>query len=212
MFKRKSKLMSTPQTALPGRQEPVTISGVHFVNGSSMLPPFPEGSEVVSFGMGCFWGAERVFWQLPGVITTAVGYQGGISENPTYEEVCSGRTGHAEAAIVVYDPKQTSLDLLLKHFWEQHDPTTLNRQGNDAGTQYRSAIYWTREEQREIAVSSKDAYEGGLLESGYGLVTTEIQEAGPFFYAEEYHQQYLAKNPGGYCNHGFCQIVYPTES
>ena len=204
--------MPTPQTALPGRQDPVTVSGVHFVNGSSMLPPFPEGSEVVSFGMGCFWGAERVFWQLPGVITTAVGYQGGISENPTYEEVCSDQTGHAEAAIVVYDPSQTSLDLLLKHFWEQHDPTTLNRQGNDAGTQYRSAIYWTSEEQREIAVSSKDAYEGGLLESGYGGVTTEIQEAGPFFYAEEYHQQYLAKNPGGYCNHGFCQIVYPTES
>lgn len=212
MFKRKPKQMPTPETALPGRQEPVTISGVHFVNGSSMLPPFPEGSEVVSFGMGCFWGAERVFWQLPGVITTAVGYQGGISENPTYEEVCSGRTGHAEAAIVVYDPRQTSLDVLLKHFWEQHDPTTLNRQGNDAGTQYRSAIYWTSEEQREMAVSSKEAYEGGLLESGFGRVTTEIEEAGPFFYAEEYHQQYLAKNPGGYCNHGFCQIVYPAES
>jgi peptide-methionine (S)-S-oxide reductase len=212
MFKRKPKQMPTPETALPGRQEPVTISGVHFVNGSSMLPPFPEESEVVSFGMGCFWGAERVFWQLPGVITTAVGYQGGISENPTYEEVCSGRTGHAEAAIVVYDPQQTSLDVLLKHFWEQHDPTTLNRQGNDAGTQYRSAIYWTSEEQREMAVSSKEAYEGGLLESGFGRVTTEIEEAGPFFYAEEYHQQYLAKNPGGYCNHGFCQIVYPAES
>jgi peptide-methionine (S)-S-oxide reductase len=212
MFKRKQRPMPTPETALPGRQEAITISGVHFVNGSSMLPPFPQGSEVVSFGMGCFWGAERVFWELPGVITTAVGYQGGISENPTYEEVCSGRTGHAEAAIVVYDPHQTSLDLLLKHFWEQHDPTTLNRQGNDAGTQYRSAIYWTSEEQRDIALSSKDAYEGGLVESGYGQISTEIQEAGPFFYAEEYHQQYLAKNPGGYCNHGFCQIVYPTES
>jgi len=175
-----------------------------------MNPPFPEGSAVVSFGMGCFWGAERVFWDLPGVITTAVGYQGGISENPTYQEVCSGRTGHAEVALVVYDPKQTSLENLLKHFWEQHDPTTLNRQGNDAGTQYRSAIYWSDEAQRDVAVASMAAYGGSLAQSGYGSITTEITEAGPFYYAEDYHQQYLAKNPGGYCNHGFCQIEYAT--
>ncbi len=163
-------------------------------------------------GMGCFWGAERIFWQLPGVITTAVGYQGGLTPNPTYEEVCTGRTGHAEMVAVVYDPERVSIDVLLKHFWEQHDPTTLNRQGNDVGTQYRSAIYWTTEAQRDAAVASKDAYQGGLTDAGYGSITTEIRpasEAGEFFYAEEYHQQYLAKNPNGYCNHGFCQIPLP---
>jgi len=162
----------------------------------------------VSFGMGCFWGAERIFWSLPGVITTAVGYQGGITPNPTYEEVCSGATGHAEVALVVYDPTQIEFEILLKHFWEQHDPTTLNQQGNDRGTQYRSAIYWTDPAQRDVAVASMGAYQAGLTESGYGTITTEIAEAGPFYYAEEYHQQYLAKNPGGYCNHGFCQIEY----
>ena len=202
--------MPTPESALEGRSSPIEVSGRHFVNGSSIVPPFPEGSAVVSVGMGCFWGAERVFWSLPGVITTAVGYQGGLTPNPTYEEVCSGRTGHAEVALVVYDPEQTSLENLLKHFWEQHDPTTPNRQGNDVGTQYRSAIYWTDEQQREVAVASKNAYETGLREAGYGAITTEIAEAGPFYYAEEYHQQYLAKNPGGYCNHGFCQIEYAT--
>jgi len=210
MFKRKDAPKPTSETALPGRSEAIGITEAHFVNGSSMNPPFPEGSAVVSFGMGCFWGAERVFWDLPGVITTAVGYQGGISENPTYQEVCSGRTGHAEVALVVYDPKQTSLENLLKHFWEQHDPTTLNRQGNDAGTQYRSAIYWSDEAQRDVAVASMAAYGGSLAQSGYGSITTEITEAGPFYYAEDYHQQYLAKNPGGYCNHGFCQIEYAT--
>ncbi len=173
-----------------------------------MIPPFPEGSQVVSFGMGCFWGAERVFWKLPGVVTTAVGYQGGITPNPTYEEVCSGRTGHAEVALVVYDTTQIDLEILLKHFWEQHDPTTKNQQGNDRGTQYRSAIYWTDLAQRDTAVASMAAYQSGLTESGYGAITTEIAEASPFYYAEEYHQQYLAKNPGGYCNHGFCQIEY----
>lgn len=162
----------------------------------------------MSFGMGCFWGAERIFWSLPGVITTAVGYQGGITPNPTYEEVCSGATGHAEVALVVYDPTQIEFEILLKHFWEQHDPTTLNQQGNDRGTQYRSAIYWTDPAQRDVAVASMGAYQAGLTESGYGTITTEIAEAGPFYYAEEYHQQYLAKNPGGYCNHGFCQIEY----
>lgn len=161
--------------------------------------------------MGCFWGAERVFWNLPGVLTTAVGYQGGHTPNPTYEETCSGKTGHAEVALVVYDPEQTSLESLLKHFWEQHDPTTPNQQGNDVGTQYRSAIYWTDEAQRDIAIASKSAYQTGLNGAGYGVISTEIAEAGPFYYAEEYHQQYLAKNPGGYCNHGFCQIEYATS-
>ncbi|MCZ7533966.1 MAG: peptide-methionine (S)-S-oxide reductase MsrA [Acidimicrobiia bacterium] len=208
MFRRKTTQMPTRDTALPGRDEPLSISGIHFVNESSMTPPFPEGSQVVSFGMGCFWGAERIFWSLPGVITTAVGYQGGITPNPTYEEVCSGATGHAEVALVVYDPTQIEFEILLKHFWEQHDPTTLNQQGNDRGTQYRSAIYWTDPAQRDVAVASMGAYQAGLTESGYGTITTEIAEAGPFYYAEEYHQQYLAKNPGGYCNHGFCQIEY----
>lgn len=196
-------------TALPGREEPLPISGVHYVNHSSMVPPFPEGSRVISFGMGCFWGAERIFWRLPGVITTAAGYQGGSTPNPTYEEVCSGCTGHAEVALVVYDPAEIDLDALLKHFWEQHDPTTLNQQGNDRGTQYRSAILWTEPDQRDVAAASLAAYQASLTESGFGTITTEILEAGPFYYAEEYHQQYLAKNPGGYCNHGFCQATYP---
>ena len=210
MFSRKAKSMPTPDASLPGRSAPIEVSGTHFVTGASMLPPFPEGAAVVSFGMGCFWGAERIFWPLPGVLTTAVGYQGGHTPNPTYEETCSGKTGHAEVALVVYDSEHTSLDNLLKYFWEQHDPTTPNRQGNDVGTQYRSAIYWTDEGQRDIAVASKNAYETGLREAGFGAISTEIAEAGPFYYAEEYHQQYLAKNPGGYCNHGFCQIEYPT--
>ena len=212
MFSRKKTTVRTANDALPGRNEPIAISGVHVVNQSSMTPPFPEGSEVISFGMGCFWGSERIFWKLPGVLTTAVGYQGGFTQNPTYEEVCSGRTGHAEVALVVYDPTVTSLDVLLKSFWEQHDPTTLNQQGNDRGTQYRSAIYWTNEEQRDVAVESMRAYQAGLTQSGFGTITTEIAEAGPFFYAEEYHQQYLHKNPGGYCNHGFCQIEYPQDT
>lgn len=195
-------------TALPGREEPLPISGVHFVNQSSMVPPFPDGSRLISFGMGCFWGAERIFWRLPGVITTAAGYQGGSTPNPTYEEVCSGRTGHAEVALVVYDPAETELDTLLKHFWEQHDPTTPNQQGNDRGTQYRSAILWTDPDQRDVAAASMATYQASLTGSGFGTITTELLEAGPFYYAEEYHQQYLAKNPGGYCNHGFCQATY----
>lgn len=184
------------------------ITGTHFVNDTKITPPFPYGMEVVSFGMGCFWGAERVFWSLPGVYTTAVGYQGGATANPTYEEVCSGSTGHTEVALVVYDPAQTSLAVLLKSFWEQHDPTQGDRQGNDAGTQYRSAIYWTTDHQRDVAVASRDVYGAALKAAGFGEITTEIGEAALFFYAEEYHQQYLAKNPGGYCNHGFCQIEY----
>lgn len=208
MFKRRAQPMPTAETALPGRDEPIVISGVHAVTGAGMVPPWPAGSAVISFGMGCFWGAERIFWQLPGVLTTAVGYQGGITPNPTYEEVCSGQTGHAEVVLVVYDPQIVSVEVLLKHFWEQHDPTTPDQQGNDVGTQYRSAIYWTTEDQRDAAEASKAAYQGGLSDSGYGAITTQIESAGPFFYAEEYHQQYLHKNPGGYCNHGFCQVPY----
>ena len=206
--------MPTTETAIPGRSEPVTVSGVHYVNDSSMTPPFPDGAEVLYVGMGCFWGAERIFWEVPGVITTAAGYQGGFTENPSYEEVCTGRTGHTEAVLVVYDPDRVSVDVLMKHFWEQHDPTTPNRQGNDVGTQYRSAVYWTTEEQREAVEASRDAYGKGLADAGYPPISTEIRsadDAGPFYYAEEYHQQYLAKNPNGYCNHGFCQIPYqPT--
>ena len=212
MFKRKTVTAPSEDSAPAGRPDAETISGIHFVNGSTMTPPFPEGMEVVSFGMGCFWGAERVFWQLPGVFTTAAGYQGGVTENPTYEQVCSGRTGHAEVALVVYDPEVISLDAILKGFWEEHDPTQPNRQGNDVGTQYRSTVFWTDEAQRDVIVASRDAYDHDLRAAGYRGVTTEIAQAGDFFYAEEYHQQYLAKNPGGYCNHGFCQIAYTAPS
>ncbi len=204
--------MPTPDSTLAGRSEQEQISAIHFVNGSSMKPPFPGGCEIVSFGMGCFWGAERVFWQLPGVITTAAGYQGGQTENPTYAEVCSGMTGHTEAALVVYDPDIIGLDEILKHFWEQHDPTQVNGQGNDRGTQYRSGIYWTTEEQRDVAVASMEKYGAGLSEAGFGPIATEIEPAGPFYYADEDHQQYLAKNPNGYCNHGFCQIEYASAA
>jgi peptide-methionine (S)-S-oxide reductase len=206
-FKRAREIPSAAD-ALPGRQEPIRISGVHYVTGASMLPPFPEGSEAIMFGMGCFWGAEKFFWKIPGVVTTAVGYSGGSTPNPTYEETCTGRTGHAEVALVVYDPEATDLDELFRAFWENHDPTTLNRQGNDIGTQYRSAIYTTTDEQMAAALASRDRYQTALKQAGFGDVTTEIAEAGEFFYAEEYHQQYLAKNPMGYCNHGFCQASY----
>jgi len=200
--------MPEKDNALPGRPNGHTIGGIHFVNGSNMVAPFPDGLETVYVAMGCFWGAEQIFWQISGVYTTAVGYQGGFTENPTYEEVCTGRTGHTEAAMVVYDPSVLSLDVLLKSFWEEHDPTTPNQQGNDVGTQYRSAIYWTTEAQRDVVNASKDAYGGALADAGYGQISTEIAMADTFYYAEEYHQQYLAKNPGGYCNHGFCQIAY----
>lgn len=203
--------MPTADTALPGREEPTAITAIHFETGADMRPPYPKGTEVIYLAMGCFWGAERIFWSLPGVVSTAVGYQGGFTPNPTYEEVCTGATGHTEAVAVVYDPEQISVDVILKHFWEQHDPTTPNRQGNDVGTQYRSAIYWTTDLQRDAAEASRDAYQGGLDAAGYGRITTEFRpasEAGPFYFAEEYHQQYLAKNPRGYCNHGFCQVSY----
>lgn len=201
----------TVETALPGRPEPVRISGVHAVNGTSMRPPWPEGAEAISVAMGCFWGAERIFWRLPGVITTAVGYQGGFTPNPSYEEVCTGRTGHAETVLVVYDPAATSAETLLKTFWENHDSTTANRQGNDVGTQYRSAIYWTTPSQGEAAERTRDAFTEVLRDKDFGAPTTEIRgDAGPFYYAEEYHQQYLHKNPGGYCNHGPNGLTCPV--
>jgi len=194
IFRRKTPPLPDTDAALPGRPEPMAVSGVHFVNGTSIVPPFPDGMEVVIFGMGCFWGAERVFWQIPGVHTTAAGYAGGSTQNPTYDEVCSGRTGHTEAVLVVYDPKEVSFAQLMKVFWEEHDPTQGMRQGNDTGTQYRSAVYWSTDEQRAVIETSKASFEAGLRDAGYGPITTEIGEAGPWFYAEEYHQQYLAKN------------------
>lgn len=209
MFNRSKSELVSPEDALPGRTEPMPKADLHFVNGTSIYPPFPEGMEVAYFAMGCFWGAERIFWKIPGVYTTAAGYQGGYTPNPTYEEVCTTRTGHAEAVIVVYDPEQVTYERLLKEFWEQHDPTQGMRQGNDRGTQYRSAIYTTNDDQLAKAKLSRDKYQELLSERGYGTITTEIKPAGEFYYAEGYHQQYLAKNPAGYCNHGFCQVSYP---
>ncbi|MBT8164914.1 MAG: peptide-methionine (S)-S-oxide reductase MsrA [Acidimicrobiia bacterium] len=208
MFGKKKSEMVSPEDALPGRSDPMPEANVHFVNGTSIYPPFPDGMEQAVFGMGCFWGAERIFWQIPGVYTTAAGYAGGYTPNPNYEETCTGRTGHTEAVLVVYDPAEVSYERLLKDFWEQHDPTQYMGQGNDRGTQYRSAIYTFTDEQADVAKRSRDRYQALLDEKGFGSITTEIAEAGEFYYAEEYHQQYLAKNPGGYCNHGFCQVSY----
>jgi peptide-methionine (S)-S-oxide reductase len=197
----RTKPTSTPSAAeaLPGRSSELIVAPEHFVNVTSLKGPYPEGAETICFGLGCFWGAERLFWTLPGVIVTAVGYQGGHTPNATYEEVCSGNTGHTEAVKVVYDPKTISLETLLKTFWEEHDPTQGMRQGNDVGTQYRSAVYATTAAQAEIVEKSRAAYENALRSKGLGPITTEIGTAGPFYYAETYHQQYLAKNPNGYC-------------
>ena len=194
--------MPTAAEALPGRPEPMQVPPRHTVLGTPLLPPFPEGSERAIFGMGCFWGAERKFWELDGVYTTAVGYAGGYTKNPTYREVCSGATGHAEVVLVVYDPKKVSYTELLRVFWENHDPTQGMRQGNDVGTQYRSGIYPTSKEQRAAAQESREAFQAALRKKGFGAITTEITEEPPFYYAEDYHQQYLAKNPGGYCGIG----------
>jgi peptide-methionine (S)-S-oxide reductase len=202
--------MPTPQDALPGRETPLSVPPEHFVNFRSMFPPYPEGTETIQFGMGCFWGAEKAFWSLPGVWVTAVGYAGGYTPNPTYEEVCSGRTGHTEAVLVVFDPKVIDHASLLKHFWEEHDPTQGMRQGNDVGTQYRSAIYTTTPEQRAAAEESAIAYGKVLADAGYGAITTEIADAGPFYFAEGYHQQYLAKNPNGYCGLGGTGVSCPV--
>jgi peptide-methionine (S)-S-oxide reductase len=198
------------ESALPGRDQPMPIPGRHDVLGTPIGPPFPDGFERAVFGMGCFWGAERIFWQAEGVYTTAVGYAGGFTPNPTYEEVCSAATGHTEAVLVVFDPAITSYEAILKLFWEGHDPTQGMRQGNDVGTQYRSAVYWTSEAQRDAALASRDAYAERLSGAGYGPITTESAEAGPFYYAESYHQQYLAKNPQGYCGSGGTGVGCPV--
>lgn len=202
--------MPTREQALPGRSQPMAISGVHAVNGHALRPPFPVGLDTAVFGLGCFWGAERMFWRLPGVWSTAVGYAGGYTANPTYEEVCTGRTGHAEVVLVVHDPKVITYEQLLAAFWEAHDPTQGMRQGNDIGTQYRSGIYVTSEAQKAAALASREAYGKALAARGYGPITTEILDAPPFYYAEDYHQQYLAKNPGGYCGLGGTGVSCPT--
>ena len=212
MMSRKKQAMPGPGEALPGRTAKMPVTDRHFVNGHTLTPPFPAGLETAIFGLGCFWGAERVFWQLPGVHTTAVGYAGGATPNPSYEEVCSGGTGHTEAVLVVYDPKQVSYQTLLKAFWESHDPTQGMRQGNDVGTQYRSAIYWTTPEQKQQAEASRDAYAAALKGSGRGAITTELRAAPEFFYAEDYHQQYLAKNPAGYCGLGGTGVTCPMPA
>jgi len=200
---RRPTTLPNQDDALPGRPTPIAITEKHHVNGASLTPPWPEGTQTALFGLGCFWGAEKEFWQTPGVISTAVGYAGGHTPNPTYEEVCSGRTGHAEVVLVAFDPERIGYEGLLKIFWEHHDPTQGMRQGNDQGTQYRSAIYWQSPEQREAAETTRDRYQPQLTGAGYGVITTEIAEAGPFYYAEPYHQQYLSKNPDGYCpDHG----------
>ena len=207
-FTRQATPMVSPEDALPGRSSALQISGVHFVNGTSIKPPFPEHMHQIIFGMGCFWGAERLFWQVPGVYTTAAGYSGGYTPNPTYPETCTSRTGHTEAVLVVFDPSKVDLETLFKVFWENHDPTQHMGQGNDIGTQYRTAIYGTNADQVNAANTSRDRYQSELNASGFGTITTEITAAGNFYYAEEEHQQYLGKNPFGYCNHGFCQVAY----
>jgi peptide-methionine (S)-S-oxide reductase len=205
----RSQTMPTPGQALPGRPDAIPTSATHFVNGNPLKPPFPEGLEEAVFGLGCFWGAERKFWQTPGVWTTASGYAGGATPNPTYEEVCSGRTGHTEVVRVIYDPKIVSYAELLRVFFENHDPTQGMRQGGDVGTQYRSAIYTTSPAQQEAALAARAAYEERLRAAGYGPITTEIRDATEFFYAEDYHQQYLAKNPAGYCGIGGTGVSCP---
>jgi peptide-methionine (S)-S-oxide reductase len=205
VFLRHKKLdLPKPEEALPGRDTPMKVAARHTVLGTPLTGPWPEGMQTAVFGMGCFWGAERLFWQLPGVYSTAVGYAGGSTPNPTYEEVCSGGTGHTEAVLVVYDPKEVTYDQLLKVFWENHDPTQGMRQGNDVGTQYRSTIYATTDEQHARALESRDLFQDVTRAAGFGDITTEIGKAGDFYYAEDYHQQYLSdsKNPNGYCNHG----------
>ncbi|MBV8918455.1 peptide-methionine (S)-S-oxide reductase MsrA [Bradyrhizobium sp.] len=210
LFMRKSTVVPSAAEALPGRSEPIPTATSHFVNGRPLQPPYPQGLEQAVFGLGCFWGAERKFWELgDGIYTTAVGYAGGHTPNPTYEEVCSGRTGHTEVVRVVFDPKQIPYEKLLKTFWENHDPTQGMRQGNDVGTQYRSAIYTFSDAQRVAAEASKAAYQKALSAKSIGGITTEIAPSGPFYFAEDYHQQYLAKNPAGYCGLGGTGVSCP---
>jgi peptide-methionine (S)-S-oxide reductase len=211
LFRSLTKLeLVSPEQALPGRETAMPVPERHEVLGTPLAPPFPQGLEQAVVGMGCFWGAERVFWQAPGVYTTAVGYAGGYTPNPTYEEVCSGRTSHAEVVLAVFDPKQTPYEELLRLFWENHDPTQGMRQGNDLGTQYRSVVLCANEAQRAAAEASRDAYQQVLAQAGYGEITTEIADGGPFYYAEPYHQQYLAKNPNGYCGLGGTGVACPV--
>ena len=211
-FTREKLVVPQPEDCLPGRTEPMPLPERHFVSGRALAGPYPDGTEKAIFGLGCFWGAERVFWQAPGVWVTSVGYAGGTTPNPTYEEVCSGRTGHTEAVFVAYDPKVTSYEALLKLFWENHDPTQGMRQGNDVGTQYRSGIYVHSPAQREAAEASRATYEKAIRSKGYGAITTEIRDAPPFYFAEAYHQQYLAKNPLGYCGLGGTGVTCPMPA
>ena len=208
-FARQKSRMISPAEALPGRAEALATAERHYVFGTPLKGPYPAGLETAVFALGCYWGAERTFWQVPGVWVTAVGNAGGYSPNPTYEEVCSGMTGHAESVLVVYDPSKVSYEELLKVFFESHDPTQGMRQGNDMGSQYRSAIYWTSPAQRDAALAAKAMYETALAAKGFGPITTEIAEAGPFYFAETYHQQYLAKNPAGYCGLGGTGVSCP---
>ncbi|MDQ1465738.1 MAG: peptide-methionine (S)-S-oxide reductase [Actinomycetota bacterium] len=208
LFKRSSQMVDE-RSALPGRAERMPVPARHFVLGTPLVPPFPDGMQTALFAMGCFWGAERKFWEEPGVYTTAVGYAAGFTSNPTYAEVCSGSTGHTEAVLVVFDPAVTSYERMLQVFWENHDPTQGMRQGNDVGTQYRSGLYWYTDAQQSAAVASRDQYARRLEEAGHGEITTELRAAPEFFYAEEYHQQYLAKNPGGYCGIGGTGVSCP---
>jgi len=209
-FMKKMKSLLPAGNTIPGRAEKMPVPEKHAVNGNRIVPPFPEGMQQAVFGLGCFWGAEKLFWNIPGVYSTAVGYAGGETENPTYEEVCSGFTNHTEAVLVVYDPKKVSFEVLLKAFWEGHDPTQGMRQGNDSGTQYRSAVYTYGEEQMKKALSSKNAFESELKKKGFPSITTEIRPAPEFYYAEGYHQQYLAKNPNGYCGLGGTGVSCPV--
>ena len=209
MLLQKTLDLPTADTALPGRSAPIPTAQTHFVNGHALKGPYPAGLETAIFAMGCFWGVERIFWKVPGVHVTAAGYAGGITPNPTYEETCSGRTGHTEVVLVVFDPKIVTYEALLKTFWENHDPTQGMRQGNDIGTQYRSGIYVTSDAQAAAAVASKEAYQQALSARGLGDISTEIEAAGPFYFAEDYHQQYLAKNPNGYCGIGGTGVVCP---
>jgi peptide-methionine (S)-S-oxide reductase len=209
LFTRKPAAIVDAESALPGRDTPIAVPARHEVLGTPLDGPFPEGVETAVFGMGCFWGAERIFWETPGVYTAAAGYAGGFTPNPTYEEVCSGRTGHTEAVLVAFNVEQAGFEDMLKLFWEGHDPTQGMRQGNDVGTQYRSAILWHGEPQQKAAIASREAYQATLTQAGYGEITTEIAQAGPFYYAEDYHQQYLAKNPNGYCGLGGTGVSCP---
>jgi peptide-methionine (S)-S-oxide reductase len=210
--KRKKLEMPSPGDALPGRATRMKVPSAHFVNGHLLEPPYPAGLKTAMFGLGCFWGAEKLFWNLPGAYSTAVGYAGGVTQNPTYEEVCTGLTGHNEVVRVVYDPSQTTYEQLLRAFWEAHDPTQGMRQGNDVGTQYRSGIYVNDDAERMAAEASREIFAAQLTKAGYGAITTEIVRAPEFYYAEDYHQQYLAKNPAGYCGLGGCGVSYKSAS